>query len=779
MDELVTACADRLCDPTILLTDPASTRNGRAVLDSPRPIGSARGVSSKLTVFDVSQKRMNRIPATAIAWLLPAFMAFMPGCGSDQGGQTGSGTEPPSGREGRLAGRGDTARGGDLDVLRQRGRLRILVPPEGQSRHGPTRPDSLVDYQEEATKFARSLNLRPELIPVTAFGELVPQLLEGSGDIIAANLRRTREHRDQIAFSVPLDHVQEPLLTRPNAPIEQPGQLAAPSLSMETPTSFRHCAELLRSRHAESDQAPALAETGNVVEMASVEIGPDSDETDPFLDFRDGGGAGFDISSERTVAWGVRPDAPQLLAALNRFLHREHLAREVREIHLGDLPSIRKRKVLRVLLRNNASAYFLWRGELLGFEYELASEFARHQGLRLQVVVPPNHESMLSWLLEGRADVAAGFLTPTQARQAKGVVFSRPYHYASELVVTRSHDQSLEGPEDLAGRTLVVRRSSAYWSTIETLQRSGIALHLVAAPEDMETEDIIGKVASGEYDLTVADSHILDIELTWRDDIKSAFPLGHKVPHGWALRPDNPELLTAINDFFNKEYRGLFYNVTYRKYFKNSRRIKAHVAQRVARSGALSPYDALVRKYADIYGFDWRLIVAQMYQESRFDPNAISWAGAVGLMQVMPRTAEEMDFEDLRDPEEGIHAGVKYLSWVRDRFPAQLPVSDRMWFALASYNAGVGHVRDARRLAIQKGWDGNRWFDNVERAMLLLSRPKYAVRAAHGYVRGREPVRYVRQIRDRFKAYVRLTNGRMALQTETPGVVPTVPEPSG
>ncbi len=222
------------------------------------------------------------------------------------------------------------------------------------------------------------------------------------------------------------------------------------------------------------------------------------------------------------------------------------------------------------------------------------------------------------------------------------------------------------------------------------------------------------------------------------------------------------QLLNAINRFFKKQYRGLFYNIIYKKYFKNPHHILSHREHRydLNVTGHLSPYDGMVKKYAKRYGFDWRLLVAQMYQESRFDPKKKSWAGALGLMQVLPRTAKEMGFTNLKDPETSIHAGVKYLDWVRGLFSSELPVTDRMWFSLASYNAGAGHVHDARRLARKKGWSENRWFGHVERAMLLLSKRKYARKARFGYVRGREPVNYVREIRDRFNAYVRLTKGQ-------------------
>ncbi len=178
----------------------------------------------------------------------------------------------------------------------------------------------------------------------------------------------------------------------------------------------------------------------------------------------------------------------------------------------------------------------------------------------------------------------------------------------------------------------------------------------------------------------------------------------------------------------------------------------------------LSPYDEITRKYADEYGFDWRLITAQMYQESRFDPATKSFAGAEGLLQVMPRTAKFMGFGDMSGPEEGIHAGVKYLQWVRNRFEPTLPFNERMWFALAAYNAGHGYVQDARRLARQKGWDDDRWFDHTEKAMLLLSKERYAKKSRHGYVRGIEPVSYVRNIRRRYRAYVDIATRRLSRQ---------------
>ena len=391
----------------------------------------------------------------------------------------------------------------------------------------------------------------------------------------------------------------------------------------------------------------------------------------------------------------------------------------------------------------------------MGFEYDLVREFARSHRIRLEVIVPGKDEDLLAMLREGRGDIVAAALTPTEDRRRSGIEFSRSYNKVTQVVVAREYEAVLDGVQDLTGRKVHVRRDSSYWTTLERLRdEEGIALELIAVPDDMETTEIIEKVGAGEYDLTLADSHIVDIELSWQDDVKVAFTVGEPVDLAWGVRKQNPELLAKIDTFLDEVYRGEFYNVKYNQYFRNRARMLAHREERTAETGGVSPYDELVKKYAERYDFDWRLIVSMMYQESRFNPHAESFAGAVGLMQILPRTAEELGFIDLQDPEEAIHAGVAYLNWLRDRFEPELSVQDRMWFSLAAYNAGPGHVRDARRLARRLGKDPNRWFGNVESTMVLLSRQQYAEQAQHGYCRCTESVRYVRDVRDRYNAYV-------------------------
>jgi len=147
-----------------------------------------------------------------------------------------------------------------------------------------------------------------------------------------------------------------------------------------------------------------------------------------------------------------------------------------------------------------------------------------------------------------------------------------------------------------------------------------------------------------------------------------------------------------------------------------------------------------------------------MFQESRFDPDSKSAAGAQGLMQVLPRTADELGYKDLTQPKQSIAAGVKYLDWTRARFSDDLPVQEKLFFALAAYNAGFGHVRDAQKLATTMNLRSDKWFNHVEKAMLLLQQPKYYKKTRFGYCRGSEPVNYVREIQQRYLSYVDITH---------------------
>ncbi len=652
---------------------------------------------------------------------------------------------------------------GDLPEIRRRGQLRILLPPQ-QARMLPRRGDLLDLDLVLARELAAELGLEPVLVTVEDRSELLRALLDGRGDLAMARLTATPARRERFAFSVALDHVRELLVTREDDDgIRRPADLAGQSVAVRASSSFHGTLERLRERvpglviqavDERIDTEDILYRVARGEYRATV---ADEDLLEDVMRYVPGLRAAFALTSERPIAWALRPDARRLKAAVDGFLQERALTAHLGERALGGLDEIRDRKVLRVLTRNSASTYFLYRGEQLGFDFELARRFAGEIGCRLQVVVPPSADRLIPWLEEGRGDLIAAALAITPER-AERIAFSRPYNRVSEVVVVSAADDSIHGPADLAGRKVAVQRSSSSYDSLRALQVQ-VGFLIVAAPEDLAVEELIDRVGRGELDVTIADSDTLDVELTQRDDVRGAFVLRDGKPLGWAVRPDATALLAAVDGFLDREYRGTFYNVLRAKYFGNRRRAARVAASRAAREGRISPYDALFRKYGTEVEIDWRLLAAQAYTESEFDPAAVSWAGAVGLMQVLPSTAAELGITgDLREPETNVRAGALYLRRMIDLFEPALPMAERVRFALGSYNAGRGHILDARRLAEEQGFDDRVWFGHVESVLPLLTRSAYASRSRYGYCRCLETVEYVREIHDHYAAYTRIMN---------------------
>ena len=662
---------------------------------------------------------------------------------------------------------------GDLPALIERGSLRVVVPGTALGEPSLPRQGSPVAQQRElAEAFAASLGLGVEWVPVFQLGEMLPLLENGGADIIAANLTVTPARLERVDFSLPMDHVHEVVLVAAtNGDIHTVEDLSGRNVMVDRASSFWETLTTMREEHPAIHLLPGLDHFDDESTLDMLVAGQidatvrDSNIAEMYLGYRDDLRLAFPLGERQSIAWAVRPGTPELLAALNRFLTTEQLTRPREARYTGDLPELRERRRLRILLPNTAASYFLWRGELAGFEYEFARRFAEEHGMRLEVVVPPHPAVLFEWLQEGRADIAGGFLEPVDLADV-AVASSDPWHQAQPFLVSRAEAGELTGWEQVAGSTVAARSDSMVWAELEGLGRQhGFR---VVAPSDTggDIEDMMNRLVAGEFDYAVVEGHLLAMELARRDDVRRQFEAGSPIAHTWAVRTADQELLSALNEFFRKEHRSTFYNILYRRYFEDEHRIRRKLDERARGGGPLSPWDDVVRRYAETHGFDWRLIVAQIYQESRFDPNARSPMGASGLMQLMPRTARQVGVKDPDDPTENIRGGILYLDWVRQRLPEDLPVADRVWFTLAAYNAGVGHVLDARRLAAQKGWDPDRWFDNVENAMLLLSQRKYYSQARHGYVRGSEPVAYLNNISARFKAYVQLTEDQAAIVEE-------------
>jgi len=649
---------------------------------------------------------------------------------------------------------------GDLPTIRERGSIRILArrfsSADGLPRSGhPARME-----HELAERFARSQGVEPEFVWVDEYSELIPTLLNGKGDLIAALLTATPEREQVVAFSPSLTLVREHVVTRNDSPVVRESEdLVGREVVVRKSSSYWQTMEkiLLDNPGIVLKAAPEDLDTEEILHRVSAGEYEATLADDMLIDeavaYMPNLSMGPPLSEIRSIAWALRPDNVELRAAVDSFVRQYNPESGRPDRYRGDLPELKERRVLRFLTRNSASTYFVLHGRVMGFEYDLARKFAEGLGMHAEFIVVPTAAGLHAWLREGLGDIVAAGITPTETRSQFGLSFSRPYHYVSETVVARAADSTLTSPDDLAGRTIVVRRSSSYWETVAALRRAGIDVAVVEAPESLETEEIIDAVANGVFDLTVSDSHILAIEETWRDDIVGALTLRDTVPHAWVVREGDDELRAAIDSFFKATYRGEFYNITRRKYFQKPKQVRSYATGRSAQTGTLSPYDDLFREYSGRYDFDWRLIASQSYQESRFDASVVSFAGAVGLMQVLPRTAGEMGFKSPADPRQGVHAGVKYLRHMYDRLDDVPDPSDRLWFSLAAYNAGYGHLADARRLAADQGVDPNVWFGGVADVMPLLAKREHYSRARYGYCRCLEPVRYVQLINDRYLAY--------------------------
>nr|WP_010132639.1 transporter substrate-binding domain-containing protein [Microbulbifer agarilyticus] len=652
---------------------------------------------------------------------------------------------------------------GDLEAIKKRGILRILVDISNVDTLHREATQQDIEL-EEAKRFARGLGLEPVVLYAENFDQLMPLLNSGKGDIIANNMVITDARKEIVNFSTPTDDTQLILVSRTDVPDAKEGEdgekiFDGKTIRVTKGTVFEPLARKLL------EQYPGLKL--EVVEKNYVELMVDVAEEnldltiveqqtfDLVTQFKDNVKANYVFPKELQLAWAVRKQSPELLEEINKFVRDSMLTRVVKR-SVADLDEIRERGYIRVVTRNHPGTYYMWKGRILGFEFELAQDFAKKEDLRLEIVVAPTHADLLTFLKDGKADIAASLLSVTERRDNSGMDFGRPY-MKERVVVVGQDDDNIDSIEELDGRTIYVRKSANHYEIALELQKKVPGVKIELAPEELNIQQIIDKVADGEWDLAIADHVSVKLEHTWRKNIDALIDLHiDDNVYAWMVRENNPKLLKAVEKFFDSKGTQKKIAILYNKYFDSPKRTRPEINELNA-EGNISPFDEYVKKYSDEYDFDWRLIVAQMYQESTFNPKAKSWVGARGLMQVMPDTGKQVGEKNLFDPETSVRAGLKYLEWLHRKFEDKgISPENMMWFTLASYNAGLGHVYDAQDLAEEKGWDRNVWFDNVENAMLLLSEKKYYEKARYGYARGQEPFDYVRKIQARFRTYVAL-----------------------
>lgn len=661
---------------------------------------------------------------------------------------------------------------GDLPGIKKRGKLRLLVDPSRTAALPRQATQQDVEI-EQARRMAQQLDLDLVVLQVETFEELIQRLNAGEGDLIANNLLITEERQQLVDFSDPTAETKVVLVSAAKtSEVGKGDALRGKTLVVTRGTAFEPMAREFAREHSgikvevrDTNYIDLLVEVADgeadftIVDQLALELAQQ---------FRDDLKANLEFPQEQQLAWAIRKNSPDLLQAINEQVKLLRLTRPGRR-SVGDLDAIRERGVLRAVTRNHPGTYFMWRGQILGFEFNLLENFANSLGVRLDIIVAGSQQDFVRLLRDGDADVSASLLAITASRQAEDMAFSNPYLEGAPGIVARTDDK-LANIQDLAGRTVCVRPASSQYEAAQELKQQVPGINLEEVPGELDIQQVIDKVADNECDLAIADEISVRLEQAWREGIEFALALPReKNRYAWMVRESNPKLLKAINDFFAEPTTDDKLPELYERYFNSPKRTRPEIEQ-LNRSGEISPFDEIVRRYAAELDFDWRLIVAQMYQESNFNPKAKSWVGARGLMQVMPNTGKQVGVSDLFDPENSVRAGIKYMRWLHDKFDDKgITPENQLWFTLASYNAGLGHVYDAQDLAEKKGWDRRIWFDNVERAMLLLAEPEYYKHARYGYARGQEPVDYVRKIEARFRHFVNLLDAFERKQSDIRG----------
>jgi membrane-bound lytic murein transglycosylase F len=448
-----------------------------------------------------------------------------------------------------------------------------------------------------------------------------------------------------------------------------------------------------------------------------------------------------------------------------------------------DLPEIRERGTLTVLAPYNSTTYFVYRGEPLGYEYELLREFAASRGLGLKMVVVTDPKSLLPLLNSGEGDLAAARLVPTAETEAQAAFTRALYQTEPALVQQAAAPEAasevvekalapgpaapspevdlparlITSPAQLAGKRVDLPEKSPYQRTlVELADEISGDIHVVELGQ-VQDETLAQKIARGEIEFTVMQSNLAELKEAEFSNLKVRPVVGRKHGVAWAVRKNSPALLAELNGWIEEEKNAGLLRSLYKKYFVDMRGYieRATSDYLTSSTGRLCPYDDLLKRHSVAIGWDWRLLASQMYQESRFKPDARSWAGASGLLQLMPATAREVGVRDPFDPEDNVRGAVKYLQWLTGFWDDRiLDETERLKFILASYNTGPGHVEDAQRLTNKYGGDPLVWAD-VSYWLLQKSTQKYSNDEVvkFGFCRGLEPVNYVDHILRRYGHY--------------------------
>jgi len=407
---------------------------------------------------------------------------------------------------------------------------------------------------------------------------------------------------------------------------------------------------------------------------------------------------------------------------------------------------------LRVATLYSPASYFIYRGQEMGYDYELLTAMAADKGLSVKLEIAPTLARAVEMLDSGVVDLIA-YEVPVTAEYKEKVVACGPENITTQVLVQprRGTEELITDVTDLVGKDVYVEAESKYEARIRNLNEElggGIRIHSVDR-DTMITEDLIAMVSNGSIPLTIVDSDIARINKTYYNDLDITMPLSFEQRSAWAVAPDKKWLGDSIDAWLNIDAHRAEQAQLLKRYFEMS---KNEGGGRYAFTpGQMSPFDHIFKRHAPDFDWDWRLLASQAFVESRFDSTAVSWAGARGLMQIMPRTAKGYGQtpKSVMNKEVAVKTALKILRDLDNQFKSKVPdPAERKKFVIAAYNSGAAHVMDAIALAKKYGLNPQKWDGNVAKAILWKSNPRYYRDPVvkYGYSRGRETYDYVNRV---------------------------------
>jgi membrane-bound lytic murein transglycosylase F len=419
---------------------------------------------------------------------------------------------------------------------------------------------------------------------------------------------------------------------------------------------------------------------------------------------------------------------------------------------------------LRVITRNSPTTYYTGANGPEGPEYDLINGFAEFIGVKLNLETSQRFTDMIPSVETGRVHIAAAGLTRTPERE-KRVDFGPEYQKVQQYIIYKHGTNRPRKIDDLLGKKIEVVAGSSYVETLKNIQNTRPDLIWTENPHT-DLAELLTAVTEQDIQYTVADSTLFEVYRNYVPDIRVGFKIKKDASLAWAFpkRHDRSLIEHAEKYLEHIKNNGNFEKIMHR-YYSHTQRFD-YVGTRTF----IRHYRQRLPNYRDMFeqadintNTDWRLLSAIGYQESHWDPKAVSPTGVRGIMMLTSRTARVMNVADRTDAAESIRGGAEYLAHIKARLPESIHEPDRTWFALAAYNVGYGHLQDARKISSELGEDQNSWI-HVRKSLKRLTKHKWYSQTKHGYARGWEPVQYVENIRNYYDILIWLTQ-----QEEKPG----------